>query len=75
MKPIEYFSKCQSIAKKKYAMPEKELFAIIVTVEHFHAYLYGKNFTVKTDHLPLTWLWNKTNPHPRLERWMMRLSL
>jgi hypothetical protein len=44
-------------------------------VEHFHTYLYGRKFIIYTDHLPNTLLLNKTNPHPRVERWMMRLQL
>ena len=46
-----------------------------MAVEHFHTYVYGKTFTIYTDHLPNTVVWNKTKPHPRVERWMMRLSL
>ena len=30
---------------------------------------------VFTDHMPLTFLRNKRDPHKRLERWMLRLSL
>jgi hypothetical protein len=46
-----------------------------MAVEHFHTYLYGRKFIIYTDHLPNTLLLNKTNPHPRVERWMMRLQL
>jgi hypothetical protein len=28
-----------------------------------------------TDHLPNTVLWNKLQPHQRVERWMMKMSL
>ena len=46
-----------------------------MAVEHFHTYLYGKKFTIYTDHLPNTLLVTKSNPHQRVERWMMRLQL
>jgi hypothetical protein len=46
-----------------------------MAVEHFHKYVYGKKFIIYTDHLPNTVLWNKLQPHPRVERWMMRMSL
>ena len=75
VRPIEYFSKNYTSAQKKYSTSEKELLAIVMAVEHFHPYVYGKRFIINTDHLPLTWLWNKAQPHPRLERWMMRLAL
>lgn len=60
---------------KKYATTEKELLALVMTVEHYHPYLYGKKFIIYTDHAPLTFLPNKPNPHMRVERWMMRLSM
>ena len=47
----------------------------MVSIEYFHEYLYGKLFSANTDHLPLTWLQTKKNVHPRLERWLLRLSL
>ena len=36
---------------------------------------FGALFVVFTDHMPLTFLRNKRDPHKRLERWMLRLSL
>jgi hypothetical protein len=75
IKPLEFFSKNYTPAQKKYSTSEKELLAIVMAVEFFHPFLYGKRFTIYTDHLPLTFLMNKKNPHPRLERWILRLSL
>jgi len=46
-----------------------------MAVEHFHTYLYGKKFKIYTDYLPNTLLVTKSNPHHRVERWMMRLQL
>lgn len=45
-----------------------------MAVEYFYQYLYGRKFKVYTDHLPLTWLLNKKDPHPRLGRWVLRLA-
>ena len=59
LRPIEYYSKNYTAAQKKYSTSEKELLAIIMAVEHYHSYIYGKKFTIYIDHLPLTWLWNK----------------
>jgi hypothetical protein len=75
IRPIEYFSKNYTVAQKKYSTTEKEMLAVVMTVENFHLYLYGRKFTIYTDHLPLTWIWTKKNPHPRIERWMMRMAL
>lgn len=75
IKPIEYYSRSYTQAQKNYSTTEKELLAVVMAVEHFHTYVYGKKFIIYTDHLPNTVIWNKLNPHPRVERWMMRLSL
>lgn len=40
---------------------------LVMAIEYFHQYLYGRKFTVKTDHLPLTWLSSKKNVQARLE--------
>jgi len=46
----------------------------VTAVEHFHNYLYGTKIKIFTDHAPLTHLLTKKNPHPRMERWMLRLK-
>ena len=74
-RPIAYFSRSYTPTQRKYATPEKELLALVMAVEYFHQYLYGKHFKVHTDHQPLTWISTKKNVHPRLERWIMRLSI
>ncbi|KAF9761730.1 Retrovirus-related Pol polyprotein from transposon, partial [Nosema granulosis] len=37
-------------------------------------YLLGKEFTLKTDHKSLTYLWETKNPTSRLLRWAMKLQ-
>ena len=59
LKPIEYFSKNYTTTQRKYSTTEKEMLAVVMTVENFHLYLYGRKFTIYTDHLPLTWIWTK----------------
>ena len=73
-KVIAYYSKSYTRAQKKYGTSEQELLAIVMAVEHFHTYLYGGKVKIFTDHAPLTHLANKKNPHPRMERWMLRLE-
>ena len=74
-RPVAFFSKNYTQAQRKYPTSEKELLALIMSVEYFHQYLYGRPFVAYTDHMPLTWLLTKKEPHPRLERWMMRISI
>ncbi|CAC5398214.1 unnamed protein product [Mytilus coruscus] len=52
------------------SVKEKELLAIVLAVKHFHHYLYGINFTVRTYHGALNWLKNFKNPEGQLARWL-----
>ena len=49
-RPIAYFSKNFTAAQRNYATPEKELLALVMSIEYFHQYLYGKQFYINTDH-------------------------
>ena len=46
LRPIDYYSKNYTAAQKKYSTSQKELLAIIMAVEHYHSYIYGKKFTI-----------------------------
>lgn len=68
-KPIHYFSKVLNHAQIRYSTIEKELLAIILSVEYFHYYLVGREFLIMTDHRPLTYLFENKNMNARLHRW------
>ncbi|MBJ5627117.1 hypothetical protein JGG67_23140, partial [Salmonella enterica subsp. enterica serovar Derby] len=42
--------------------------------EHFHHYLYGQKFLVRTDHGALRWLMSFRNPEGQTARWIQRLQ-
>jgi hypothetical protein len=46
LKPVAYFSKQMNAAQQKYSTSERELLSIVMSVEHFHAFLYGRKFKV-----------------------------
>ena len=48
--PIAYASRALSPQEKKYAITELETLAVVWAVQHYHAYLYGHEETVYTDH-------------------------
>ena len=68
------FSKCYTNSQKNYSTSEKEILGIVM-VEHWSFYLYGKKIIIYSDHKPLAWLLNKKYPHPKQERWIIRLPI
>jgi hypothetical protein len=73
-RPIAYASRVLCKAEQNYNTTEKELLAIVWAVKHFRPYLYGVRFKIITDHKPLIWLFNVTDPGSRLIRWRLKLE-
>jgi len=72
--PIAYASRILNPAEGNYSTIEKELLAITYCTNHFRPYLYGRKFTLITDHQPLVWIHKVKDPTSRLIRWRLKLK-
>ena len=52
-RPIAYASRTLNEHEKRYGQIDKEALAIMFGLKRFHLYLYGRHFTIRTDHKPL----------------------
>lgn len=71
--PIVYISKTFKKGELNKPIIEKELLAVHYAITTLRPYLYGKHFTIRTDHKPLIYLYNMKNPASKLTR--IRLEL
>eukprot|EP00731_Ephydatia_muelleri_P024558 Em0016g829a len=78
-RPIAFASRTLAPAERKYSQLDKEALAIVFGVDKFHQYLYGRHFTILSDHKPLQYLFAVDCPipqmvSPRVQRWALTLS-
>lgn len=78
-RPIAFASRTLNKAEANYAQLEREALSIVFGVKKFHQYLYGRKFSLFTDHRPLTTILGPHTGIPslaasRLQRWALLLS-
>ena len=75
-KPCAFSSRALTPTQMRYAQIEKELLAVCFGTQKFAQYVYGKSFTVETDHKPLISIFKKNlNDCPiRLQRMLLSLQ-
>ena len=71
---ISYYSKTLQPVQRNYCVTRRELLAVVKAVTHFKPYLYGRKFTVRTDHASLIWLCRRSEPSHQIARWLEILS-
>ena len=69
-----YASKIMNDAQVIYMDTEKELLAIVFTMEIFRPYRMGAKVIVHTDHAALRYLMTKKDSKSRLMRWVLLLQ-
>ena len=78
-RPIANASKTLSDTQRRYSQVQKEALPVIYGIQKFHQFLYGRRFTLITDHKPLLALFNPQKGTPsmaanRLARWALTLN-
>ena len=71
---ISYSGRKLLPAEKNYSMTEREALAVVAGIKYFQPYVYGRRFTVHTDHNAVRWLMNIKEPTGRLARWAVLLQ-
>ena len=71
---IAFASRSLSKAERKYCATRREMLALVWAIKHFRPYLYGRRFTVRTDHASLRWLQSFHEPEGQVARWLQCLS-
>lgn len=74
LRPIAYASRPLNKAERNYPTIQKELVAIVWAVKYFRPYVYGRFFTIMTDHRPLVYLFGMKDPSSRLLKFRLLLE-
>jgi hypothetical protein len=70
---VAYVSHSNNATKSCYSSYEGECLATVWAVTHFRCYLFGRQFTLVTNHQPLKWLMESDKLMKKLARWVLIL--
>ena len=75
-RPIAYSSRALNKTEQNYAQIEKELLAIVFSVEKWHQYTFGRPVKIQSDHKPLEAIFQKplSSAPRRLQGMMLRIQ-
>ena len=74
LRPVALTSRKLSSREKAFAVIEKECLAVIHSIKKFHVYLFGRQFVIQTDHLPLVCMNQNRVANDRIMRWALLLQ-
>ena len=74
--PVAFASKTLTECQSRYSNIEREMLAAVHGIQRYHTYLYGRSFTVVTDHKPLVMISQKPlhAAPPRLQRMLFKIQ-
>ena len=72
--PVIFYSRQLHDAERRFSATELEAQVMLATIMHYYHYLYGTEFTVITDHRPLTALFTSKTLNRRLIGIALKLS-
>ncbi len=71
--PVAYASRALSNPEKNYGITDLETLAVVWSISHFHAYLYGNDVTVYTDHSAVKPVLETPSPSGKHARWWTKV--
>ena len=71
---IAFGSRTLIKAERNYCTTRKEMLAVVYCIKHFHSYLLGHTFVLRTDHAALKWLNQLKEPEGQVKRWLEQLQ-
>ena len=74
LRPIAYGSKVLRDTEMKYGAPKAEMFAVVIFVEKYRAYLGSEPFKLRVDNRALSWLKTYSMDQSYIGRWIVRLD-
>ncbi|XP_078233603.1 uncharacterized protein LOC144583544 [Pogona vitticeps] len=72
--PVSYLSRKLQKGERHLATVEKECLAIVYAIQKAKPYIWGRHFTLCTDHSPLQWLKTMKSHNSKLMRWALNLQ-
>ena len=71
---VAYASRLLKSSELKYAVLQNEALGIVWSLKHFYPYLYGRHFTIITDHRPLKWSKTTNAPNNLFAHWINEIQ-
>ena len=72
--PVAFYIRQLRGAEKRYSATELEVLAVVAAIHHFLPYLFGRHFSVVTDHQALKALITTTPLNRHLQDWALKLQ-